>query len=133
MLAARGAAQPCQARDAQVEALKGEQREEQCRLVTRYGAGQPAGAAGGVVSGKRQDALADVGIVILLVRVGVMAVVLVHPPPEAQAGKQIASNKADPGVAATGSGHLLVSGVVTEERDLRADQPEADGNEQCEP
>ena len=101
-----------------------------CRVIAL--AMRPRRAAA-CVTGERQHALADVGVVVLLVRVGVVPVVLVDPPPDAQAADQVAGEQTDEGVAGARAADLLVPAVVAEEGDLGRGDPEQGGRDQHEP
>src|SRR5689334_24165175 len=63
----------------------------------------------------------DVGVVALLVRVGVVPVVLVHPPTETQPDRQVAIQQSDDVVGPRRSGDLSVPGLVADEAELGVD------------
>jgi hypothetical protein len=74
--------------------------------------------AAGLTSGEGQRSGFDVGVLALLVRVGVVTVVLVHPPTETQPDRQVAIQQSDELVGPRRSGDLSVPGLVADEADL---------------
>jgi hypothetical protein len=106
------------ARRAQVDALQSQQREEQPSLAASDGPTQTAGAGRDLPSREHEYAVADVGVVIFLVRIGMVPVMFSDPPAIAQANQQVAEHLAEAVVGAATGEHLLVPGVMAEERDL---------------
>src|SRR5207248_5745656 len=74
------------ARRVQLEPFEQQQREEQERLVLRHPAEESA-LAGALRATERERGDVDVRILVLVVRVGVMAVVRADPPAVAQSGE----------------------------------------------
>jgi len=77
---------------------------------------EPPGPGGDLTGGERQHTVTDVGVVVFLVGVGVVAVVFAQPPPVAEPGEQPRS-LTEPIVAAPSGEDLLMAAVVGEERD----------------
>jgi hypothetical protein len=103
--------------DVEVPPLEQQQREEDHLLVS----GDPpedALLAGCLVIRPRQDAALDIGIAAQLIRMAVVPVVLVDPPPIAEPHAESSDEGADHVVAATDAADLLVTGVMSEEREL---------------
>src|SRR5690242_665361 len=105
----------------QVDPLEGEQRKEENRLVSRDRPCEPAMTVR-VRRRERKYSITDVGIMVFLVRIRVMPVVLVDPPPDAQPCQQIAGDQPCGCVAAAGRADLLMPAIVTEERNLGGGQ-----------
>src|SRR5215211_6257143 len=78
----------------QVGCFQQQQGEEQPALVAGDEADQPMLGAG-LVGGEGQGGDADVGVQVLVVGVGVVGVVLVHPPVEAHPDQQVGVGQAD--------------------------------------
>jgi hypothetical protein len=74
----------------------------------------------------------EVGVVVLVVGVGVVAAVLADPPAVAQAD-QAAVEEADGVVGAPPAEDLLVPGVVADERHVRPDHGQHHGREELPP
>jgi hypothetical protein len=103
--------------DVQGNPLQQQQREEQVGLIAEDQPGQaPARLRLGRSEGERPDP--DVRVRAFLIRVRVMAVVLLHPPPVAQADAQVAEQDAEHITGAGGAEDLPVPRVVAEEADL---------------
>src|SRR5882757_10375311 len=100
----------------QAEAFQQQQREEQRRLMLGYPAGQSTlGVALAFGEGEQLDV--QVGIVVLVIGVGVMAIVLLDPPRIAETDEPTMKNAHDivgPQVAED----LPMYGVVSDERKL---------------
>jgi hypothetical protein len=114
--------------DVQVPRLQQQQGEEGAGLVLRDPPEGPALLRGLDVR-PSEDVACDVGILPDLVRCAVMPVVLVHPPPVAQPDTEGGECQAEAIVGAARTKHLLVTGIVAEESDLR----EHDGEQHRKP
>jgi hypothetical protein len=104
-----------QAGDVQVNALQGEQREEQPRLLPGDQPPDRAPAGGNLGGGEREHTVADIRVICLLIGMRVMPAVLIHPPAVAEPDEQIAGEHPDRVVAAARTTHLLVAAVMAEE------------------
>lgn len=107
----------------QVGTGQGEDREEEPVLL-RHDRCPPAVVLNGVLRGEDDRSRLDVAVLAHLVRVGVVAGVLVHPPAVAQPHQQVADDAGEPFVAGAGDEDLLVCAVVREERRLREEDRE---------
>jgi hypothetical protein len=117
----------------QVDALEGEQGEEQPGLPADDGPSETARPGGDLPGGEGQDAVADVRVVLLLVRVGVVPVVLADPPAVAEPDQDVAQHLTEQVVGAAAGEHLLVPAVVAEERHLGEHDPEGNRGEHLPP
>jgi hypothetical protein len=104
----------------QVGRFQQQQGEEQPGLVAGDEADQPVFGVG-LVGGESERGDADVGVQVFVVGVGVVAVVLGHPPVEAHPAEQVGVQQADPVVGPPGPEDLPVPGVVADEGDLGED------------
>jgi hypothetical protein len=84
-------------------------------------------------TGEDQVLAADVGVEFLLVGVGVMAVVLVHPPAECQPDGQVAGDQSDQLVGAPGPEDLPMPGIVDQETHVGEDDRKVYGRGQLPP
>ena len=73
------------------------------------------------------------GIAVLGVRVGVVPVVFVDPPPVAQADEQVADHPTKQVIGPAPREHLLMPDVVPKEGDLRERNPEHHGDDHLVP
>jgi len=105
------------ARDVQVEALQGEQREKQPSLPAGEGRRETGPRSRGC-GGEGQHARTDVGVFAFLVGGVVMLVVFAFPPAVAQPGEQPGQYPGHPRVPSGGDEHLPVRQVVAEETEL---------------
>ncbi len=126
-----GREQVFEAQEVQVEALEGEQREEQPALA----AGDPAVDSAGLdgVLGDEGDGVdLDVGILAHMIRVRVVPGMLGVPPVEAEPdtpGQQSGQTC----VRAAAPEHLAMAGLVPDEGDLGEDDAEDAGDDELEP
>ncbi len=105
------------ARGMQAQCLAQQHREEQVRLAAVHEPGQPPGSSG-LPGGKGQRLHSDVGIGALGIGIRVMAVVLAHPVPEAEADAEVAQQEAEPTAERLGCADLPMARVVAEEAHL---------------
>src|SRR5215216_8023147 len=116
----------------QVGCFQQQQGEEQPALVAGNQPDQPMLGAG-LVGGEGQGGDADVGVQVLVVGVGVVGVVLVHPPVEAHPDQQVGVDQADQVVGPAGAEQLAVAGVVADEGQLGEHHREVGGRQQLPP
>lgn len=124
--------QVLEAGDLQRDALQEQHREEQPGLV----AGEPAGEAlalRGLLLGPDEGADADVGVLVHVVGVGVVAYVLVVPPGFVHAEEQVGVHQADGPARPAVTGYLGVSGVVPDERGAGPEDGEGQRQQQRPP
>jgi len=119
--------------EVQVKSLQHQQRKEQPRLPAGDEPAKTAGARGDLLGGEGQHPVTDVGVVIFLVGVCVMPVVLANPPAVAKTNQQIPNEPAEQVIRTACGEHLLVTAVVTEERDLGERDTENDGRDALQP
>ncbi|MNW56108.1 hypothetical protein D3C74_338110 [compost metagenome] len=116
----------------QIQALKGEQREEQVALAVGDPLEQAALALG--VLGLEGDGVPlDVRILAHGIGGGVVLVVLVHPPLVADAHDDIGQELAQLVIALVRSQDLAVCRLVRQERELGEQQAQGCGHQQLEP
>jgi hypothetical protein len=121
-------AQVPEALDLQGDAFEEGEGEEQPGLV----AGEPAPEAGafrGLFAGEDEDVGGDVGVLVDVVGVGVVAVVLVVPPGVAHPEQQVAVDESDEAAGRLVAGDLRVAGVVPYEGGAGAEHGEERGQQ----
>lgn len=101
----------------EVEAFQGQQREEQQRLVATEETGQ-ATAGAGLLGGPHQDVRGDIGVQFLMIGIGVVAGVLVHPPAVAHAYAEVAEQPSPDLAVPAPPEDLPVGQVVRHQGDL---------------
>jgi hypothetical protein len=124
--------QVLEAVDLQRDAFQKGEREEEPGLV----AGEPAPEAGtvhGLLAGEDEDVGFDVGILVDVIGVGVVAVVLVVPPPVAHPEQQIAVDESDQAAHPPVASDLGVPRVVAYEGRAGGQHGEQRGQEQHPP
>ena len=100
--------------------------------MNRLDPGEPPGQALAglhLVTGVGERARLEVGVPARLVGVGVVAVVLVEPPGEAESGAQVGEHHADDVVALPVATDLAVAGVVGDEAELAQGEGHAEGHD----
>ena len=102
------------------------QREERHRPVDLLSGNQARQAAfGGGLGGREgQQGQVNVGVQVGVIGVGVVLVVFLDPPAEADAEEEVAEEQPDQGIGAAVGEHLAVAGIVDEEGELHADDTE---------
>ena len=116
-----------QARRVQADPLEEQHRDQQVGLIAED---QPLDAPAGPrpAAGERQHAEHDVGVGVLGVRVGVVAVVLGRPPAVAEPDGQVPAQHAEHVVGAPRAEDLVVPGVMAEEAQLAEDHRQVHGD-----
>src|SRR4029453_9691793 len=116
----------------QLGSLQQQQWKEQVGLIA---GDHPAKAplVAGLSGGERQGRDVDVGIQVLVVGVAVGGGGLGAPPAEADPDQQVGMDQADQVVGAAAAEDLPVAGVVADEGDLGADDPQVGGGHKLPP
>jgi hypothetical protein len=83
--------------------------------------------------GEGQHAVADVGVAVLVIRIGVVAVVRVDPPAVTEADEHVAERAADGVVMPAAGEYRLMPGIVSKERDLGERECEQGRRDELEP
>ena len=118
--------------DVQADALKEQQRDQQIGLVSEHQA-LDAPARPRPAAGERQHGDHDVGVGILGVRVGMVAIVLARPPSAAEPDGQVAAQHAENVVGTVRLEDLPVPGIMAEEAQLAEDHRQEHGGSQLPP
>ena len=116
----------------QVEALEGQQREEQPALAPGDERHDPRRLRG-ILFGEADRVDLDVGVFADAVRVAVVAGVLGVPPGAAGSDDAVAQDACEPIAGRAGAEDLAVPGLMREERHLGEHDAERCGDEQLEP
>jgi hypothetical protein len=110
----------------QVGRLQEQQGEEQPALVAGDQPDQPVFGAG-LVDGEGECGDADVGVEVFVIGVAVVAVVLAHPPVEADTDQQVGVEQPGQVVGVSGAEQLAVAGVMAHEGELGEDDRQVAG------
>jgi hypothetical protein len=110
--------QPLDAGDVEARTPQEHQWKEQFSLPARKKPGETWSPVGWLPRADDQS-IGDVRIEVDLVRVGVVGVVLCHPPAEAKADQPVGDRHPQNPIGSTRAHHLLVPGIVSDESKLR--------------